>query len=721
MSIAPYLLPLEERIKPENRKQAQKHFQSLDLNRTSKKINEFLIDIYHATKHLIKILTLQIFLKDQMTQIKRKHYSAAQKYFKLHQFLLKISIYLAIITMLLIYLPNFFNNFDFNSWSSLNACEKEEILMNTNLTEEKAAGCFDKSRQAQVKPVDWYDYVLDVITGSGFLIESKFFIGGFNNIYLLKNSARYAARNSSVGSKGNDLIDCQIRFDTSGENDSFSFLYASFFLLVSLIILINITQVARNKIVKNLSESADNFRLCTQLFTGYDLNQTEKVDIELTSENLKQNFQKFHYQIQEEKLRESQTYLTFFIRGLTWFFCLVILFTGLLTIATATAISQEFISQAQQKFDESGRKNLLDGLILLILEYLPSFSITLVNFLSSLIFVAAFQDNNLVWERHTANSIINVTILRKAGVRFSTLVFYYLTLWGQISCGEVGVKTETPDFILNALYVEKPGYNATCDFCDKTPCWETFIGQNLYRLAITTMLLGIFLNFLFFEVLGSRLNIEFLKPVYTVTYVENSLLDIVYFQLIIWSGYFFCPALLPISFAYLLLTYILLSWSGIHNFKSVDDILSYDDASDLTVDFEEKKHKVQIAKRLQKREIRRKKALLLYDRDYFFYYTLGIGFLVSFICVLFSIVNIKPSYWCSPFSFERQFHSSSSMIKSIEFYSTGFVKYWQGEWNWIFSLVLVYLFWFARNWAENRRDTIDLMKTRFGKKMLKLE
>lgn len=249
-------------------------------------------------------------------------------------------------------------------------------------------------------------------------------------------------------------------------------------------------------------------------------------------------------------------------------------------------------------------------------------------------------------------------------------------------------------------------YDETCDFCKNSQCWETYIGAAIYRLVISNIVSGIFIQILFFEIFGNLVKnkLEFLRPIYNVTFVENRLLNIVYFQIIIWSGYFYCPALLPIGFGYLLISYWIMSWSDLNNFNHDQVRLS-------------KLEKNSRAYKIEKREnVRRIKALLMYDNDYFFYYTLSVGFFVAFITVLFTVVSLKASYWCSPFQFGRILHSTdnsdNAIVDTVKFYSSNFVvNYWQhSHWNYLLTVVLIYIWWFLRGLTGKRKGTIDLIK-----------
>ena len=258
------------------------------------------------------------------------------------------------------------------------------------------------------------------------------------------------------------------------------------------------------------------------------------------------------------------------------------------------------------------------------------------------------------------------------------------------------------------------------------------------------MFSGLFVQILFFDSILSKPKIPILfRTVYDVSKVENSLLDIIYFQLLVWSGYFFCPALIFIGFFYLLIMYALMTWSALYNFSFDEEgaisayrekvLKSFELWNPKNDEIDQQKRATEIrtkTKRIKttiKTQHQRQKALLLYDRDYFFYYTLGVGFLVSFIVVLFSIVSVDSSYWCGPFGFENQYNpnvdgsadASISIVDTVKFYTNenAVLGIWRNSrFNFGLTLILIYVFWFVNGLGKNRQGTVEDIKARYLRK-----
>ena len=189
--------------------------------------------------------------------------------------------------------------------------------------------------------------------------------------------------------------------------------------------------------------------------------------------------------------------------------------------------------------------------------------------------------------------------------------------------------------------------------------------------------------------------------------------------------------------------YALMTWSALYNFSFDEEgaisayrekvLKSFELWNPKNDEIDQQKRATEIrtkTKRIKttiKTQHQRQKALLLYDRDYFFYYTLGVGFLVSFIVVLFSIVSVDSSYWCGPFGFENQYDpnvdgsadASISIVDTVKFYTNdnAVLGIWRNSrFNFGLTLILIYVFWFVNGLGKNRQGTVEDIKARYLRK-----
>ncbi|KTF88169.1 hypothetical protein cypCar_00041725, partial [Cyprinus carpio] len=164
-------------------------------------------------------------------------------------------------------------------------------------------------------------------------------------------------------------------------------------------------------------------------------------------------------------------------------------------------------------------------LLELVVEYLPSIVITLANFITPLIFnlIITFEDYSPAFE-------IRFTLMRCVFMRLASIGVLLFSLWVQItSC------LDCPCGYNHRLY----------------PCWETHVGQEMYKLVI----------FDFLIIAAVTIFVEFPRKI-IVNYcdcglakwwgqqefaIPQNVLEIVYGQTICWIGTFYCPLLPAIN------------------------------------------------------------------------------------------------------------------------------------------------------------------------------
>ncbi|KAJ1131529.1 hypothetical protein NDU88_009865 [Pleurodeles waltl] len=189
-------------------------------------------------------------------------------------------------------------------------------------------------------------------------------------------------------------------------------------------------------------------------------------------------------------------------------------------IYLATEYSQELINQEDSVVSGNFFLELLVG-------YLPSIAITAANFILPMLFGIIIQ-----FEKYPLTTEIKLTLLRCVFLRLASLVILLFSLWQQITCD--GSKDDTR--------CVPCGYNH-----DQFPCWETRLGQEMYKLLV----------FDFLTVMAVMIIVEFprkmlvqhcsCKPIQfwgqQEFLVPQNVLDIIYGQTVCWIGTFFCPML----------------------------------------------------------------------------------------------------------------------------------------------------------------------------------
>ncbi|XP_072351048.1 transmembrane channel-like protein 7, partial [Scyliorhinus torazame] len=190
----------------------------------------------------------------------------------------------------------------------------------------------------------------------------------------------------------------------------------------------------------------------------------------------------------------------------------------------------------------SQARSKVTGIAGLLVQYLPSIVITLANLVTPLIF------NQLVrLERYPPAMEIKLSLFRLVFLKLASLGVLLYSLWAQVTCdGEM----------LSAAACRRCGYNQ-----EQYQCWETKIGQEMYKLMIFDLLIVVSIMILIdfprkilvqysswkaVQLWGEQ---EFLLP--------QNVLELVYGQTVCWVGCFYSP-LLPLlnTVKYILVFYL---------------------------------------------------------------------------------------------------------------------------------------------------------------------
>ncbi|XP_056399275.1 transmembrane channel-like protein 4 isoform X2 [Hyla sarda] len=253
-------------------------------------------------------------------------------------------------------------------------------------------------------------------------------------------------------------------------------------------------------------------------------------------------------------------------------------------------------TQESQKLLES--ESVKGNFILeLLAGYLPSIVITAANFLLPLLFNISIK-----WEKYTLSMEIRLTLIRCVFLRLASLGMLLYSLWNNITCENMDNKTPC----------EMCGYNY-----DYSNCWETRVGQEMYKLLIfdflTVLVMILLVDFprkMIVDHCSCKLiqfwgQQEFLVPPFV--------LDIIYGQTVCWIGTFFCPFLPLLNTIKYFIIFYMKKVTLFSNCRPAD------------------------------RTFRASSA------NFFFLLVLLLGLAVSWVPVLYSIFSMTPSKACGPF------------------------------------------------------------------------
>lgn len=191
-------------------------------------------------------------------------------------------------------------------------------------------------------------------------------------------------------------------------------------------------------------------------------------------------------------------------------------------------------------------------------------------------------------------------------LRLASLVLLLLSLWNQITCG--GNK--------EAEGCKACGYNYR-----ELPCWETRLGQEMYKLVIFDLLMSLLVILLVQfprKILCGLCPGALGRLAGTLEFqVPDEVLGLIYAQTVVWVGSFFCPLLPLINTAKFLILFCL---------KKMTLFSIYSPASG---------------------------TFRASAANFFFPLVLLLGLAISAVPVLYSIFLIPPSKLCGPFQGKR--------------------------------------------------------------------
>uniref|UniRef100_A0A8C9QXG9 Transmembrane channel-like protein n=1 Tax=Scleropages formosus TaxID=113540 RepID=A0A8C9QXG9_SCLFO len=229
----------------------------------------------------------------------------------------------------------------------------------------------------------------------------------------------------------------------------------------------------------------------------------------------------------------------------------------------------------------------------LLVEYLPSIVITAANFV-----VPFLCDQIALLERHTPIPLSS----RAVFLRLASLAVLLFTLWSGITCSG---NLQSP-------------YCNICDYNHKQyPCWETRVGQEMYKLAI----------FDFISVVAVMILVEFPRRIIVdncsckltqfvgrqAFVVPQNVLGLVYAQTVVWIGALFCPLLPVVNTIKFIIIFYLRKITLFHNCRPAD------------------------------------RTFRSSSSNFFFFLVLLLGWILASITLIYSVAEIQPSMGCGPF------------------------------------------------------------------------
>ncbi|KAL1483168.1 hypothetical protein MTO96_033381, partial [Rhipicephalus appendiculatus] len=193
----------------------------------------------------------------------------------------------------------------------------------------------------------------------------------------------------------------------------------------------------------------------------------------------------------------------FVVRLLVNLFVVAVVAGSLFAVYHATEFSFQRQSQAQ-----TTHKTLA-----LVIQFVPSMVITGLN-----IIVPALFSKLIRLENYSVAHQVKLTLLRTVFLRFASIFVLLLSLYKQINCSPV-----KEDNCLEGT-----------DDCKKPMCWETAVGQQIYKLTMLDFIVGVTLVFVVEcprKLIVTRCQCKLAKVIGPQEFnIPNRVLDLVYSQ-----------------------------------------------------------------------------------------------------------------------------------------------------------------------------------------------
>nr|WCO13212.1 transmembrane channel-like protein [Astacus leptodactylus] len=365
-------------------------------------------------------------------------------------------------------------------------------------------------------------------------------------------------------------------------------------LVLSLVLMVR--EAARGLRESLRSSEGQFYQYCNLIFGGWDYcienNKAASIKKKAIYNELCNHLETERYNDEKEQRTKRERCRLYFVRLLVNMVVVSLLCASFSAIFYSTSFAFNQLEVLKENAEEES-----DKLKILLYEYLPSAVIVTLNIIIPFLLRILVE-----LEHYTPNFILVLTLVRTVFLRLASLVVLLFSIYQGIS------QCSPPE----------PG-NCVNEKCDKPRCWETYVGQQLYKLTILDLIImftSTFLVNLPRKCIGHKLmrgsrvgaaigDIEFIIP--------KHVLDIVYGQTLCWLGLFYSPILPAVTgFKLVLVFYI----------KYFDCTVNSSQSSQLY-------------------RTSRSNAL--------FISILLVSFIVTIIPVGYSIAEIKPSVACGPF------------------------------------------------------------------------
>ncbi|KAK7483769.1 hypothetical protein BaRGS_00024985 [Batillaria attramentaria] len=475
-----------------------------------------------------------------LRKIEGHHGAGVVSYFVFLRYLLLVNVCLFLLTMF-IWVPEvIFSSNDYTSGSTAATCTAS---YNVNISS------------------DGFTLILDFFQGTGWLEQTMVFYGYYS---------------------GNGL-------SGSSYNLSLAYMLVCICCLISSLILMG-RNVARSFRDSILNEGDGTTEFCNKVFGTWDYTLTDESSCEIKHKSIRYELlsdmheQEFLREREKRLQKRSKKCKLYTMRIVINIFICLVLGAAAYCIYYVISFSTEYAS------DHSDASGTWNELLLLLVQFLPSITITVLNALLPILF-----EKVVVGEEYTAAFVIKITLIRTVFLRLASLAVLIITLY--------------------------------------TECWETYVGQQFYKLIITDFLVVIFKTLLVElprRLLYDKCSCGLMQKVGPPEFdIPANVLDLVYTQCLYWLALTFAPLTPSFSVVKSILTFYLKMLSALKACPPAE------------------------------------KPARASRTNHFFMIILLIAFFLCSVPVGFVFYNMSPSQGCGPFrTYSKMYYALTTTVDS---------------------------------------------------------
>ncbi|XP_063232362.1 transmembrane channel-like protein 7 isoform X2 [Bacillus rossius redtenbacheri] len=298
--------------------------------------------------------------------------------------------------------------------------------------------------------------------------------------------------------------------------------YIAITVLSFLLSLVAIVKSAAKGFKERLIEGEGQFyKYCNLVFAGWDFcihnEKSAAIKHKALFNEIKGNLEAERLEEERQnRSREEKTKLIV-IRCIINLVVLMVLAGAAFLIYISFDFSNNELEAITQKNKESTH------LYSLLMEFLPSVAIVGLN-----LFVPILFGYLVTFERYSPQFVVRLTLFRTVFLRLSSLIMLLVTLYNVVMC-RLG------------------DCNKAHDYCGDPQCWETYVGQQFYKLVLLDFVTNVVITFMFNfprMLIAKHSKSRVAKFIGEQEFeLPRHVLDVVYTQTLCWLGSFYAPSL----------------------------------------------------------------------------------------------------------------------------------------------------------------------------------